>query len=338
MKVLIESYNMAAQNVSGGVQIKIRNLVHHLNKNKIEAHFFNKWEDKVTDFNILHIFKLNIEDYHLMNYAKNIGTPVVISSIVNIEKKMQIKANQFLSKFLPIHTGYAIMEDMLNTADAIIAETQKEAEFIAKNYMIKEKKIHIIPNGVNIHVTHGDPKFIQDIIKADREIILQVGRFDRNKNQLNVIRAMKNSNIPVVFIGGPDAAQIDYFKQCKFEATDNMHFLGWLKNDDPLLSSAYANARVVVLPSYKETFGISLIEGGAVGANLVATRELPIVEWGLSEYCLGIDPQDKTDIQRTLIQAYNNPRNPLLSEIIKNKFSSDVVAKQHIEIYTNIIK
>ena len=109
MKVLIESYNNITQNTAGGIQGRIKNLIYYLQRNSIEATLFNKWEHKVKDFDILHIFKLNMEDYHLVNYAKNNDIPVVISSVVPLEGAFKIKMNKFICKVLPIHTGYSFM-------------------------------------------------------------------------------------------------------------------------------------------------------------------------------------------------------------------------------------
>ena len=336
MKILIDSYNTVKQNISGGVQNRIENFIKHSRNTDIQITLFNKWVHKITDYDVLHIFKVNIESYQLMLHAKNLDIPIVISSVVPLEHKYKILINRFLNKLTPFHTSYYFIEQMLSNADAVIAQTILEANFIEKWYKVDKNKIHIIPNGVSVAEEKNEQIF--DKIGLDKPYILQVGRFDENKNQLNVIKAMAKTDVPVVFIGGPDSKSQDYYDKCKKYATKNMFFLGWLTYDDILLKSAYCNAKVVVLPSHKEIFGNSLIEGGAYGANLVSTNELPIKEWGINDICSTIDSNDINDINKKLIQAYNQSLNPNTSLLIKGKFSWDAVISEYVSIYDRIKK
>jgi len=338
MKVLLDSYSTVVQNPSGGMQVRIKQYRETLGKHGVQSELFNKWQHKITDFHVLHVFKLNIESYHLINYAKKNKIPVVISSVVPLDSASKILMNRFICKLLPIHTGYSFMEDALALADAVISETQQEADYIAHNFKTKKSKLYVIPCGVKFLPLRGTNNGISHLIGDDREIVLQVGRFDQNKNQLSVVRALKNTNIPVVFIGGPDPENLAYFNQCKREATPNMYFLGWMKNDDPLLATAYSNAKVVVFPSHNETFGIALVEGCAAGANIVASEGLPIIDWGLSEYCRLINPKSITDMKSKLIEAYNAPRDAAVPSLILNKFSWDSVVEKHMEIYNVVVQ
>lgn len=337
MKVLVESYNVVMQNVSGGISVRIKNFIEQYRKSADDIKLFNKWTDKVTDYDILHIFKANIEDYQLMKLANNNNTSVIISAVIPYEKHMQIVFNRVLCKILPIHTGYWFLNQMLLKADAVITQTKKESNFINKFYKIPLNRLHVIPNGVNIHINEDFKDEFKKRTGITGKYVLQVGRFDKNKNQISVIKAMANSDIPVVFIGGEDIGKPGYFKECKMIATPNIHFLGWVNHEDPLLSSAYQNAHVVILPSYKEIFGNSLIEGGVAGANLIATRELPIFDWGIKNICTCINPNNLKDIKDKIITAYNNPLNPKTSAIIQKKFSWDTVIEQHIEIYNQVL-
>lgn len=336
MKILVESYNSVFQNAAGGVQIRIENFIENYTKISNDIKLFDKWTDKIVDFDILHIFKANIEDYQLVKLAKNNNIPVVISTVIPSEKHLNIMLNRLICKITPIHTGYWYLDQMLLEADTIIAQTNKEARFINKYYKIPLEKIAVIPNGANIKMNENFIDEFNNKTGISGKYVLQVGRFDRNKNQLNVIKALSDTDIQVVFIGGEDSGQPEYYEECKKLAGRNFHFLGWIKHDDPLLSSAYQNAHVVVLPSYKEIFGNSLIEGGASGANLVATKELPLEDWGIKDICRSIDPNNIRDIREKIVAAYHQPLNPKTSEVIVNKFSWERVIEEHFELYKNL--
>jgi glycosyltransferase involved in cell wall biosynthesis len=337
MNILIDSFNCVKQNESGGIQVRINYFIKNLKKHE-NVKLFDKWSDKIIDYDILHIFKVNSENLGMVKLAKRYGIPIITSAIIPSENRVKIIFSRMLSKFTPIKTGFSILRQILLMSDAVVAQTQKEADFIAKYYKVPKERLHVIPNGINININEA---FKDEFVKRTGitgKYVLQVGRFDENKNQLNVIKAMANSNIPVVFIGGEDSGKPEYYEKCKSVAPHNIHFLGWIKHDDPLLSSAYQNAHVVVLPSYKEIFGNSLIEGGAAGANLVATAALPIDDWGIKDICRTINPNDINDIRSKIMAAYNESLKPLTSKIIKDKFSWDSVIRQHIEVYQSVLK
>lgn len=335
MKVLIDSYNTSTQGESGGVQIKIKNYYTELKKRNIDVTLYDKWNHKIKDFDLIHIFKSSVDSYSMINYARSIDVPIVISSIIPLAYKSKILFSNFMNHF-HIHTPYDLIRNNMLTADAVIAETEREANFIKKHYGVR--KVHTIPNGVTINFQQSLINEFCNRTGIKEKFVLQVGRFDSNKNQLNVIKAMQNSKIPVVFIGGEFQDEPEYFKQCKKIATGNMHFLDWIDHNDCLLSSAYQNAQVVILPSYKETFGMALIEGGAAGANLIATKELPIFDWGLYDFCKSINPSDVNDIRIKITEAYNAPKNPLIRDRIYQLFSWEKVIDEHINIYNNIIR
>jgi len=62
MKVLIETYNSAFQNPAGGISIRINNFIRNYRKyfSSDYIKLFDKWNDKLKDFDLLHIFKVNI--------------------------------------------------------------------------------------------------------------------------------------------------------------------------------------------------------------------------------------------------------------------------------------
>ena len=90
MKILIDSYSTCMQNDSGGVQIRIKKIMELLKEKNIIVDYFNKFSTKLTDYDILHIFSLNIENYTLIKYAKEIGLKVIISTVIPIKYGMKI--------------------------------------------------------------------------------------------------------------------------------------------------------------------------------------------------------------------------------------------------------
>ena len=335
MKVLVESYSVVMQNASGGVQTKIREYIKNLSP-YAEVKLFDKWNDKITDYDILHVFMASADCYSLVRLAKEKGLKIVTSAIISSNGLGRIFYGRVTGRLFRQYNTYRMQEYIFDASDAIICETIYEKEFLVNSYGVNKNKVFVIPNGINFPPENINDEIFRKKTNITEEFVLQVGRFDPNKNQLNVIEALKDSTIPLVFIGGADKAYAEYYKKCMEKAGDNVHFIGWVDHDDPMLYSAYSAAKVTVLPSHHEIFGNALWEGGICGCNLVATDVLPLKSFGLDKYCLSIKADDIKDIRKKIEIAYNMKKNKELSKIIKEKFSWSKVIEKHIEIYKNI--
>lgn len=339
MNILIKSYNTCCQNKNGGVQSRLRNIANKLKDRGENVELFNEFTTNINNFDIIHFFKLEPENFALLECAKNNGLKVVISSVIglNDNNSKKIRLFQKIRRVIPLTTTMEQSARSLELADLIIVETVAEKEFINSNYNISEKKIVIIPNGVDYVEYHG--KEIFEAIGGEKKYILQVGRFDKNKNQLNIINAMKDTGIDLVFIGGKDHSEKDnYYQKCLDAAgnASNIHFLGWLDASSNLMKSAYANADTVVLPSYQETFGMVAIEGGVAGAKLALSNTLPILDYSIFDECLTFQPGNLEDIRETLIDAFKRDKSADFTERFRQAFSWESVIDDHMRYYAEI--
>lgn len=335
MKVLMQSYNTIMQSEAGGAQVRFMRLFSEIKKQGIDIKLFDKYSDKLSDFDILHVFHLDTENLSMIGGAKAIGKKVVISSIVNTTGKVSLSIHRLLYKS-PINTVYKMYRRSLELSDLVIAETNVEKRHIEKYYCINPEKIIVIPNGADIYEKNNEI-FKQTGMDIGAKYVLQVGRFDENKNQLRVIKALKNTDIQVVFMGGAVKEGDEYYQSCLEEAKgcSNIHFLGWVKNESLLFQSTYANATVLAMPSFYETFGLTLVEGGVCGANLAISNRLPVLEYPELKDVITFDPSSVTDIQTKIGNAYQS-KNEKLTERMRATFSWEKVAKEHCKWYTKL--
>ena len=339
MNIVIHGYNTCCQNAMGGVQARARKIKLLLEKRNNNVSFFSAFDSDLGKTDILHIFMATPENLSLIKCAKSKGCKVVISSIVNLDKgrKLDFFA-KVLNRIPRLNTVVKATFDSLSAADCVIAETKKEKEFLIKHYGVDASKIVVIPNGIDCDVHSSGDEIFQYV---SGKYILCVGRFDANKNQLNLIKAMKGTDLAVVFIGGPDYSEsgADYYKKCLDEACGDNHFLflGWQDIGSPLLKSAYSNAELLVCPSFQESFGLVLLEGGAAGCKLAISSTLPILEYSCFDDCVRFDPSNPKDIKEKVMQAYDAPRNPLLEKRIKSSFSWEHVIDEHIKLYERLL-
>lgn len=331
-RILINTYDTAFQNTAGGVHNRIDRTVKAIRSANVLVDYFDKFNTVIDDYDVLHVFMLNVESYGLIKLAKAKGKKVVISSIVTLSGKLQLSFYWFIRR-IPVMTTYKILFDICRLADSIIVETHQEAEFINKYYHVEQSKIHIIPNGSD--AVTSESKVIYDFIGKKCEYALEVGRFDSNKNQLSVIRALKNTDIEVVFVGGASPSEPDYYERCVIEANgaQNIHFLGWIDSKDDILKSAYANAKVLISSSFYETFGLSIVEGAMAGNIPVVSQTLSILEYEVFKKCITFDPNSIDDIREKIEYAMRQDKSPEFKKAITESFSWEKVANDHIGVY-----
>ena len=278
---------------------------------------------------------LNNEDYALIKYAKSHGVKVVISTIVPLINGWKIDMYRRCGN-LPVPTTYKMLMQSLQLADLLIVETQAEKDFIVKHYKIQKSKICIIPNGIDKY--EGVYRDIYNYIDEGKKYILQVGRFDKNKNQLNVIKAMKNENIDLVFIGGPQNENDGYYIKCKEEAKgyENIHFLGWIESNSTIIKSAYQNADLVIIPSYFETFGMVILEAISARKKIVVSNTLPILEYNIIKYG-SFSPNNIQDIRNKTLEVLKMQETNVNLKNIEKNFKWDNVVDKHIKYYKELL-
>jgi glycosyltransferase involved in cell wall biosynthesis len=104
-----------------------------------------------------------------------------------------------------------------------------------------------------------------------RDYVLQVARISPIKNQKGLIEALWGLPIPIVLIGQESPYHPGYAAECRQLAArrENVFFLGQLPQTE--LPDVYATAAVHVLPSWRETPGLSSLEAAAAGCRVVST-------------------------------------------------------------------
>ena len=217
------------------------------------------------------------------------------------------------------------MQLIMSKAVRVIASSSSESNRLNKVFNTAPKT-EVLTLGVQ-----------QELIGApvqDREGVLCVGRIEGLKNQLHAIAAAKNAPWHLKIIGKPAVNQRKYYQKCRKAAGNNVSFLGWLLPEH--LSQAYQEAKVLVLPSYFETFGLVALEALANGCRVVMS-DRPDMNSIFKDRVLFCDPTDPEDIRRKIDEALKLPPVTLSEEDLAY-FSWAQVAHQLLAIYKNILQ
>jgi glycosyltransferase involved in cell wall biosynthesis len=278
MRVAILSYPMLFQRL-GGLQVQVRETVGALREMGIDARLFDVTSEKLSEYDVVHVFSAINGVERIVEAAKDVGKPVVLSSVIHASDARAARHRARLASWLTgritgweYKTGYDQTRRAIDLADRIVALGEFEAEFVAHHFDQQRDKIRIVPNGIARRFFTADPRAFLEKTGLPQGYLLCAASVSPYKNQLGLVRAAKGLSVPIVLIGPCATEHQAYLAQCRTEAGSQLHYIGPLQYDDPLLASAYAGAGVTVLPSRTEVMPLSILESLAAGTPAVVTR------------------------------------------------------------------
>ena len=163
-----------------------------------------------------------------------------------------------------------------------------------------------------------------------KNTVLCVARIEGRKNQLNLIRALKNTAFKLIINGKYSPNNKKYYDQCREEATENIQFNERISEEE--LYIMFNSAKVHVLPSYFETTGLASLEAAVMGCNIVITDKGDTVEYfgNLAYYC---NPDDPDSIRNAVKKAYTEPFKEDLRQLILHRYTWEKAAEITLEGY-----
>ncbi len=171
---------------------------------------------------------------------------------------------------LTSHLGFRLERSSMKRAKAIISLSPSMTEEMIREYGVRGEKIHEIPNGIKYS------EFKRDEERGD--FVLYSGRLTEQKGILELLDAIKLCKRELrmtgedVF-GGKWIERVIREKGVK----KYVHLLGFLEREEFI--EVLGRAKVFVLPSLYESFGIVALEAMASGTPLIISNGC-----GFSEY------------------------------------------------------
>lgn len=216
--------------------------------------------------------------------------------------------------------------------DVVIAQSPSEADALGNDFGIARERIVVSYVGAEPRYADASSELFFNQFGL-RDFVLCVGRVDPNKNQLSLIRALKDETLTLVLAGGSIAPP--YLEQCKAIAGSNVYFLPSLTAEE--LKSAYAAARVHVLASWLEVVGFVTLEAAVAGCNVVLSKYHGGRDYVGAQgwYC---EPADLDSIRRAVLEAYHAPRQTGLKEYLLKTFTWEKHAQGIREAYDRALQ
>ena len=233
----------------------------------------------------------------------------VYDAFTNVSRKFSKDINYFISQ-----------------SQLILPNSIREGELCCEfgRTLNQTSKIREVYNGVDVAgvTILPEDKFFEKY-NIPHNYILQVGRVEYLKNQMNLISSMMDyPEIPIVILGNarkdrPYTIQIKKLAQKR----GNVFFIEGIPHNE--VYSFYKYARVHVLLSMRESPGLVSLEALSQGCPVVISddRFLPVKTYFRQNY-RSVNPYVKTEIQKAILESYDTEH----KDIDMSDFSWDNVA------------
>lgn len=220
----------------------------------------------------------------------------------------------------------------------VLPNSEREADlllnYIGSDCEENRSKICVVTNGCDVtkplYMTEDD---FFSTYKIPQNYILQVGRIETRKNQLNLIYSLKDyPNIPLVFIGR--VIDKNYYRKIQkiVKKRGNVYFIPYIPHSE--MSNFYKYAKLHVLPSFNESTGLVSLEAIFHQCSVVMSdnRYIPVETYFPQQRQL-LDPLDVDSIRSVVLKAYENP---VLDDFFE-KYNWRAAALQTYSVYQKIL-
>jgi glycosyltransferase involved in cell wall biosynthesis len=331
------SYPMLTQRV-GGLQNKIRNTIEALHKAGVDASYLNPVSQRLSDFDVIHIFGAAHGTHRIAEEAKAQRTKVVLSPVMQPDISaisiFRYHIASSICRFISrndLRTSFDDLLQALRLSDRIVALSSLEKTSIARLLGTIPSNISVIPNGISEMFFEATPDFFKSKFNGLTGFALVVGSISTYKNQLGVIRATEQIGCQVVLVG--PAGNSEYLQRCLCAGGRRVRHIGTLDYTDPLLASCYAAAGVTVLASRGEAFGNAVAESLAADTPAIITRKNGLGITPAPPALTFVDSNDIDQLSHAIHFSLNSGRIQSSCSSLVSHLRWESVAKDLIDVY-----
>lgn len=264
-----------------------------------------------------------------------------IKKIVTIHDLIFVRFPKYYSWFdRKIH--FWKFKKAAESADKIIAISEQTKQDIIKYLKVPADKIEVVYQGCHQSFKEDySEEQLENIRKKfslPEKFILNVGTIEERKNLLNVVKALKETGIPLVVVGRKDKK---YFKKIEKEIQKNgveAYFLEGVSMEE--LAGIYRLADIFIYPSFFEGFGIPIIEA-LFSETVVITSNISCLPEAGGKDSVYVNPENPEDIRAKILFLWKNEaerkrRSEKGLEFVQ-KFSDRKIAEELMRVYEEVL-
>ena len=228
-------------------------------------------------------------------------------------------------------------------AGAIITVSESSKRDIVKHYGVDPARVTVVYEAAAPEFAPAPPEAMDDVRRRyglPEEYLIHVGTIEPRKNLTRLVEALQRLRdagltVPLLVVGGKGWLYDDFFRRLEgLEVRDAVFFPGYVPSADlPLLYSA---AKLAVMSSVYEGFGLPVLEAMACGTPVVSSNSSSLPEFG-GQAARYFDPYDVDAMAVTIERVWAG--DDLRAEMGRQgliqaaKFSWGRAAEETLQIY-----
>ncbi|PKO82906.1 MAG: glycosyltransferase family 1 protein [Betaproteobacteria bacterium HGW-Betaproteobacteria-11] len=240
---------------------------------------------------------------------------------------------------------------MAHLATHVLADSPSQRDFLIAEGIVAAEKIQVLGEGSICGVDgmrfHPDDRIRTDIrlslgIPQNAVAFLFLGRLNRDKGVLDLAEAFARLDDPAAWllVVGPDEASLRGEMESRLGAAlSRARFIGYTDRPEGFMAAA----DVFCLPSYREGFGMVVIEAAAAGIPAIASRIYGVTD-AVADGVTGLlhQPGDVEEILWGMsVLTRDAPRRIALGlaarERVLRLFSGDAVTQVWVRFYERLL-
>jgi len=353
MKVLMQN-RPTAFTQRGGDTVVMEKLAAGLKQLGVDVTIDVEGRFSAKDFDLVHLFNFATPELtkSMAEFAHSAGKPFVVTSlyedIPSFHNQSIAWANllqDYVRKGQDKNWFNSVKENYTNTqpcirfqndwvaqnAAAVLSCGTSETKWLKRDY--PTANVQEVPFGHEVGAIVG-PEFFVNAYGV-RDFILCVGRAESRKNQLMLLKALEQSELPVVLVCGGVSYQPQYLQAVK-EFRRNGKTLVLDRLDPEMLASCYSAAKVHCLASWFELPGLVSLEAASFGCRVVVSDTGTTRDYFKDSvyYCR---PWDEESIKTAVLAAYYSPWSSAARDIATG-YTWENTVKATYQSYQSIVK
>jgi glycosyltransferase involved in cell wall biosynthesis len=227
--------------------------------------------------------------------------------------------------------GLMIEWNIVRLPKKIVSVSKETTIGLVKKLGVNPKKIITIPNGINIRAIE------KASASKEKSDLIYVGRLLTHKNVDILINAIKylDKNIKLIVVGeGPEMSKLKELV-IRLDVEKRVVFKGALK-DEKQVYALLKSSKVLVLPSSREGFGLTIVEANACGIPAITVKEKDnaaqkLIKEGKNGFICKLDEKSLSEtLKKALIRSKS-----MKLDCIKESSKHDIKSKMDalLEVY-----
>jgi glycosyltransferase involved in cell wall biosynthesis len=268
-------------------------------------------------------------------------------SVVTVHDIIHLRMKQYFSAPKRAY-AYAMIRHACRSSSAVIVDSAFGKKELLDVFSIPERKVHVIPLGVNAeYFTRETPEQLEAFrkrVRITKPYVLYTGSVKPHKNIPTLLKAMsticRTNDVHLVFSGESVTEHAELSRMiASYGMNDHVIDLKRVHPDE--LRMAYQGASAVVLPSFYEGFGFSVLEAMASGVPAIGARAASIPDV-IGDAGVLFDPNSAEDLTAALQQVLsdNAHRTALVSKGIlrAQQFTWGQCAERTFNVYQEVLQ